>query len=448
MTARNRHGKEWESVAVVGLGYVGLGLAVAFGRRLRTVGFDLDEERVSELSRKIDRNGELEPSMLAVPNLAFEANAEAIRDADAIVVAVPTPIDESHQPDCSFLVSASTIVGKEIALRRGADSKPIVIYESTVYPGCTEELCIPILEDESGLRAGIDFFVAYSPERTNFGDQSHGLNNVVKVVAGQDEATTDAVADLYGMIVEAGIHRAPNIRTAEAAKVIENVQRDVNIALMNELAMIFHRLDLDTSAVLDAASTKWNFMRYEPGLVGGHCIPVDPYYLSYKAQEVGHDAELILSGRKINESIPEFITTEIKSILKRSGRSLAEVRVLVLGIAFKPNIRDARNTKAADLGRKLAEAGAQVRVHDPLVAPETIARLGLDRVADPFSSGSRYEVLVLAVNHDVFLDRPVDDILELLDVSAEPDKLGMLVDVGGNLDLSEQQLASVDYWTL
>lgn len=448
MTARNRHGKEWESVAVVGLGYVGLGLAVAFGRRLRTVGFDLDEERVSELSRKIDRNGELEPSMLAVPNLAFEANAEAIRDADAIVVAVPTPIDESHQPDCSFLVSASTIVGKEIALRRGADSKPIVIYESTVYPGCTEELCIPILEDESGLRAGIDFFVAYSPERTNFGDQSHGLNNVVKVVAGQDEATTDAVADLYGMIVEAGIHRAPNIRTAEAAKVIENVQRDVNIALMNELAMIFHRLDLDTSAVLDAASTKWNFMRYEPGLVGGHCIPVDPYYLSYKAQEVGHDAELILSGRKINESIPEFITTEIKSILKRSGRSLAEVRVLVLGIAFKPNIRDARNTKAADLGRKLAEAGAQVRVHDPLVAPETIAGLGLDRVADPFSSGSRYEVLVLAVNHDVFLDRPVDDILELLDVSAEPDKLGMLVDVGGNLDLSEQQLASVDYWTL
>jgi UDP-N-acetyl-D-galactosamine dehydrogenase len=448
LTARNRHGKEWESVAVVGLGYVGLGLAVAFGRRLRTVGFDLDEERVSELSRKIDRNGELEPSMLAVPNLAFEANAEAIRDADAIVVAVPTPIDESHQPDCSFLVSASTIVGKEIALRRGADSKPIVIYESTVYPGCTEELCIPILEDESGLRAGIDFFVAYSPERTNFGDQSHGLNNVVKVVAGQDEATTDAVADLYGMIVEAGIHRAPNIRTAEAAKVIENVQRDVNIALMNELAMIFHRLDLDTSAVLDAASTKWNFMRYEPGLVGGHCIPVDPYYLSYKAQEVGHDAELILSGRKINESIPEFITTEIKSILKRSGRSLAEVRVLVLGIAFKPNIRDARNTKAADLGRKLAEAGAQVRVHDPLVAPETIAGLGLDRVADPFSSGSRYEVLVLAVNHDVFLDRPVDDILELLDVSAEPDKLGMLVDVGGNLDLSEQQLASVDYWTL
>lgn len=448
MTARNRHGKEWESVAVVGLGYVGLGLAAAFGRRLRTVGFDLDEERVSELSRKIDRNGELEPSMLAVPNLAFEANAEAIRDADAIVVAVPTPIDESHQPDCSFLVSASTIVGKEIALRRGADSKPIVIYESTVYPGCTEELCIPILEDESGLRAGIDFFVAYSPERTNFGDQSHGLNNVVKVVAGQDEATTDAVADLYGMIVEAGIHRAPNIRTAEAAKVIENVQRDVNIALMNELAMIFHRLDLDTSAVLDAASTKWNFMRYEPGLVGGHCIPVDPYYLSYKAQEVGHDAELILSGRKINESIPEFITTEIKSILKRSGRSLAEVRVLVLGIAFKPNIRDARNTKAADLGRKLAEAGAQVRVHDPLVAPETIAGLGLDRVADPFSSGSRYEVLVLAVNHDVFLDRPVDDILELLDVSAEPDKLGMLVDVGGNLDLSEQQLASVDYWTL
>ena len=448
MTARNRHGKEWESVAVVGLGYVGLGLAVAFGRRLRTVGFDLDEERVSELSRKIDRNGELEPSMLAVPNLAFEANAEAIRDADAIVVAVPTPIDESHQPDCSFLVSASTIVGKEIALRRGADSKPIVIYESTVYPGCTEELCIPILEDESGLRAGIDFFVAYSPERTNFGDQSHGLNNVVKVVAGQDEATTDAVADLYGMIVEAGIHRAPNIRTAEAAKVIENVQRDVNIALMNELAMIFHRLDLDTSAVLDAASTKWNFMRYEPGLVGGHCIPVDPYYLSYKAQEVGHDAELILSGRKINESIPEFITTEIKSILKRSGRSLAEVRVLVLGIAFKPNIRDARNTKAADLGRKLAEAGAQVRVHDPLVAPETIAGLGLDRVADPFSSGSRYEVLVLAVNHDVFLDRSVDDILELLDVSAEPDKLGMLVDVGGNLDRSEQQLASVDYWTL
>jgi len=448
LTARNRHGKEWESVAVVGLGYVGLGLAAAFGRRLRTVGFDLDEERVSELSRKIDRNGELEPSMLAVPNLAFEANAEAIRDADAIVVAVPTPIDESHQPDCSFLVSASTIVGKEIALRRGADSKPIVIYESTVYPGCTEELCIPILEDESGLRAGIDFFVAYSPERTNFGDQSHGLNNVVKVVAGQDEATTDAVADLYGMIVEAGIHRAPNIRTAEAAKVIENVQRDVNIALMNELAMIFHRLDLDTSAVLDAASTKWNFMRYEPGLVGGHCIPVDPYYLSYKAQEVGHDAELILSGRKINESIPEFITTEIKSILKRSGRSLAEVRVLVLGIAFKPNIRDARNTKAADLGRKLAEAGAQVRVHDPLVAPETIAGLGLDRVADPFSSGSRYEVLVLAVNHDVFLDRPVDDILELLDVSAEPDKLGMLVDVGGNLDLSEQQLASVDYWTL
>ena len=287
--------------------------------------------------------------------------------------------------------------------------------------------------------------VGYSPERTNFGDREHDLNTVVKVVAGQDPHTTSFISGLYERIVGAGIHQAPDIRTAEAAKVIENIQRDLNIALMNELAMIFHRLEIDTSAVLDAAATKWNFIRYEPGLVGGHCIPVDPYYLSYKAQQVGHEAKLVLAGRKINESIPEFITAEIKACRERSGRSLDKARVLLLGIAFKPEVRDARNTKAATLAHLLSEAGATVHVHDPLIASETIAGLGLSPVMDPFDSGERYDIVVLAVGHAVFLRRPVDDLLRLLDSGSTT---GMLVDVGSKLDLSEQQLDSVNYWSL
>jgi UDP-N-acetyl-D-glucosamine/UDP-N-acetyl-D-galactosamine dehydrogenase len=429
-------------VCVVGLGYVGLPLTVAFARHLPTVGFDIDARRVAELERGYDRNGEVPPEALRAPRLRFTADPEALRDSDFIIVTVPTPVDRAKRPDLSHLTEASRLIGRR--LQRGAT----VVYESTVYPGCTEEVCIPILERESGLRAGIDFKVGYSPERINPGDPEHGLENVVKVVAGQDAETTERLAQVYGLVVRAGIYRAPDIRTAEAAKVIENVQRDLNIALMNELAMLFHRMGLDTQEVLAAARTKWNFLPFEPGLVGGHCIPVDPYYLTHKAQELGYHPEVILAGRRINDAMGRYVAEQTVKLLIRAGRPVRGARVLVLGVTFKENVRDARNSRVLDLVQELEGYGCAVDVHDPCVGEVDRERLGLNFVDDPFERPPEgYDAVVLAVPHRAFRAREWAAYLALFG-DARP---GVFVDVKGvfrEAAKSQGNPHEVIYWSL
>ncbi len=425
-------------IAVVGLGYVGLPLAVAFAEHLPVVGLDVDSRRVAELREGYDRNDEVPTEALARPNLHFTEDPECLREADFIIVTVPTPVDRAKRPDLSFLTKASELVGR--TLRPG----DVVVYESTVYPGCTEEVCVPVLERASGLRAGVDFKVGYSPERINPGDPEHTLANVVKVVAGQDEETTELLARVYGLVVRAGIYKAPNIRTAEAAKVIENVQRDLNIALMNELAMLFHHLGLDTQEVLRAARTKWNFLPFEPGLVGGHCIPVDPYYLTHKAQEVGYHPEVILAGRRINDSMGRYVAQETVKLLTQAGKAVRGSRVLVLGVAFKENVRDVRNSRVVDLVKELESYGCRVEVHDPLISREVVESLGLRPVENPFSSRERYDAVVLAVPHRVFRERPAQAFAALLNHPGP----GVLVDVKGVLESFAREHATVLYWRL
>lgn len=368
-------------VAVIGLGYVGLPLATALAQHLPTIGFDVNPQRIQALREGSDGNGELHPDALTAPLLHLTDDPARLREATFLIIAVPTPIDRAKRPDLGPLIEASRLVGRY--LRPGA----IVVYESTVYPGCTEEVCLPVLEQASGLKAGRDFTVGYSPERINPGDAVHTLERVVKIVASQDEATTAMMAQVYGLVVKAGIYIAPDIKTAEAAKVIENIQRDLNIALMNELALLFHRLGLHTHEVLKAAGTKWNFLPFEPGLVGGHCIPVDPYYLTHKAEEVGYHPDVILAGRRINDAIGRYVARETVRLLIQAGKVIKGARVLVL--AFKANVRDARNTRVLELIDELTQHGLDVAVTDPLVGSPAIHRYGLTEAPDPFKATSR-----------------------------------------------------------
>ncbi|TGD73121.1 nucleotide sugar dehydrogenase [Mangrovimicrobium sediminis] len=383
-------------IAVVGLGYVGLPLAVAFGQRYRTLGFDVDAARIEELRAGNDRTREVEaPALAAATQLAFTADITEITAANVYVVTVPTPIDAHNQPDLRPLAAASTAVGKLLA------EGDVVIFESTVYPGATEEFCVPILERESGLVYNQGFFVGYSPERINPGDKTHRLNTITKVTAGSDPATADFVDGLYASIVEAGTHRAQSIRVAEAAKVIENTQRDVNIALMNELAMIFNRLGIETSHVLEAAGTKWNFLPFRPGLVGGHCIGVDPYYLTHRAQAAGYHPEMVLAGRRINDQMGEYVAAQfIKALLKRQIQ-VKGARVLVMGLSFKENCPDLRNTRVTDILRELGEYGVQLDVVDPWVDAQQARELyGIDLLATPAEGA--YDGIILAVAHREF----------------------------------------------
>ena len=429
-----------ETIAVVGLGYVGLPLACAFGGWRRCIGFDISVERVDELRMGYDRTGEMKPQDLKVPGLEFTTDAAVLKVADFIVVAVPTPVDEHRNPDLRPLRAASATVGKN--LKRGA----VVVFESTVYPGATEEVCIPILERESGYRAGEDFYVGYSPERINPGDPDHSLERVVKVVAGQTAQVTDCLADVYGLVVKAGIHRAPTIRTAEAAKVIENTQRDLNIALVNELAMIFHRMGIDTSAVLAAARTKWNFLPFQPGLVGGHCIGVDPYYLTFKAEELGYHPQVILSGRRINDQMGLYVAEQTVKLMIRAGKVVHNARVLVLGLTFKENVPDIRNTRMADVVSELRDYDLKVDAYDPRAVPSEVEdELRLRMVDDPFVAAERYDALVLAVPHDEFRARRVADYLGLL---REDHGRGVIVDVRGILDRTAVEAQGVAYWCL
>lgn len=428
--------KRARSIAVVGLGYVGLPIAVEFGKQAPVIGFDINKNKIDELRRGLDRTGEVSEDDLKSTQVQFTSEPVDLKSADFIIVAVPTPINESLQPDLKALRMCSEMIGANMS------PGTIVVYESTVYPGVTEEVCLPILEKKSGLKAGVDFKVGYSPERINPGDKEHTLAKIVKVVSAQDAESLDIVAETYGMVVKAGIHRAASIKVAEAAKVIENTQRDLNIALMNELALIFHRLDIDTKAVLDAAGTKWNFLKFSPGLVGGHCIGVDPYYLTAKAESVGYHPQVILSGRRINNGMGKFVAEQTMKLLSQLARPATELTVGVLGLTFKENVPDLRNSKVPDIIRELREYGVKVLVHDPLAEhEEAVAEYGIHLANWEQLKG--LDGLVLAVAHKAYVQM---DVAELLQPLRSRDN-GVLIDVKSVLNPG-QIPGSLKYWRL
>ena len=387
-----------QKIAIIGLGYVGLPLAAEFGRHREVLGFDINANRIRELREGRDSTLEVSPEQLAAARgLGFSADPQDLKSCGVFIVTVPTPIDQANRPDLTPLIKASETVGR--ALRQGG----LVIYESTVYPGCTEEVCVPVLERISGLKFNQDFFCGYSPERINPGDKEHRLPTIKKVTSGSTPAVAEAVNALYGEIITAGTHIASSIKVAEAAKVIENTQRDLNIALMNELSLIFHRLGIDTLEVLQAAGTKWNFLPFRPGLVGGHCIGVDPYYLTHKAQEVGYHPEVILAGRRINDSMAAHVADETVKLMLRKGKPVLGSRVLVLGLTFKENCPDVRNTKVVDIVKALRSYNADVDVYDPWIdVEEAHHEYGLDCLKQAPQAG-QYAAIVLAVGHREFL---------------------------------------------
>lgn len=383
-------------IAIIGLGYVGLPLAVEFGKQFDTVGFDIRAARVDELRAGRDSTLEVGADELsAVLRLRYSAELEDIRKCNVYIVTVPTPIDAAKRPDLTPLIKASQSIGK--VLKPG----DVVVYESTVYPGCTEEVCVPVLEQVSGLQFNQDFFVGYSPERINPGDKQHRVTTILKVTSGSTVETAEFVDSLYSSIITAGTHKASSIKVAEAAKVIENTQRDLNIALVNDLAMLFNKLGIDTLEVLQAAGTKWNFLPFRPGLVGGHCISVDPYYLTHKAQEVGHHPDVILAGRRTNDGMGPYIANEVIRLMVRKGINPVDARILVLGLAFKENCPDLRNTRVVDIVEALHGYNATVDIHDPWVdAVEAAHEYGLALVAQP-AQGS-YDAVIVAVGHEQF----------------------------------------------
>jgi UDP-N-acetyl-D-galactosamine dehydrogenase len=423
-------------VAVVGLGYVGLPLAVEFGRRQRTIGFDLSHAKVESYRRFVDSTGEMSSDDLrAARQLEVTTDPAALAPADFIIVAVPTPVDSAHQPDLRPLIGASESVGRH--MKRGA----IVVYESTVYPGATEETCVPILEKSSGMRWRRDFHVGYSPERINPGDKEHTLTRILKVVSGDSPETLEKVAALYQSIITAGVYRASSIKVAEAAKVIENTQRDLNIALMNELAILFDRIGIDTLEVLKAAGTKWNFLPFRPGLVGGHCIGVDPYYLTHKADQLGYHPQVILAGRRINDGMGKFIAEQTVKHMIRNGSQVKGARVNVLGLTFKENVPDIRNTRVIDVVHELKSYGVDVHVHDP-VSDVAEARHEYGIELEPWEALPRAEAVVLAVAHRQFLARPLEDYL------TKVVERGCVIDVKSQLDMAALQRAGLTVWRL
>lgn len=425
-----------KSIAIVGLGYVGLPLAVGLAQVFRVIGFDIKRQRIEKLHKGIDETGAVSRKELIASDIDFTADPHRLKEASVVIIAVPTPIDEHKIPDLTPLKSASEIVGKN--LRKGA----VVVYESTVYPGVTEEFCAPILEGFSGMVCGRDFKVGYSPERINPGDKAHGLSDIVKVVAAQDRKTLNLISKIYGSVVKAGIHKAPDIKTAEAAKVIENIQRDLNIALVNELAIIFNRMGLDTKEVLDAASTKWNFLPFKPGLVGGHCIGVDPYYLTFKAQSIGYHPEVILSGRRINDNMGKYIADRTIKQLINSGRSVKRSKILILGLTFKEDISDIRNTRVIDIYRELKEYGVKVYIHDPHADREEVIReYRLSLLQGP-EDKKPFDGIILAVGHKAYR-RLTPSYLKTL-CNGNP----VLIDVKSFFDKTKAIKAGFHYWRL
>lgn len=423
-------------VAVVGLGYVGLPLAVEFGKKRQTIGYDLSAGKVESYKKCIDPTGEVSFDDLQTANhLLVTTDPAELSRADYIVIAVPTPVDAAHQPDFASLTGASESVGKH--MKRGA----IVIYESTVYPGATEDVCVPVLEKYSGMKWKADFHVGFSPERINPGDKQHTLTTILKVVSGDDEDTLEKIASLYESIITAGVHRASSIKVAEAAKVIENTQRDLNIALMNELAIIFEKLGVDTLEVLQAAGTKWNFLPFRPGLVGGHCIGVDPYYLTHKAEMIGYIPQVILAGRRINDSMAKFIAEQtIKQIIK-ANINVRGAKVNILGLSFKENCSDLRNSKVADLIYELQSYGIEIHVHDPVASREE-ARQEYGLELESWENLPCADAIVVAVSHREFIGRPLTDFQ-----SKVTDK-GCFIDVKSQFDQAALRKAGFNVWRL
>lgn len=397
---------EYFSIAIVGLGYVGLPLAVEFGKTVRTLGVDLSADKVAAYRRHTDPTGEVSTQELqAATQLQCHTDPAVLKEADFIIIAVPTPVGAAHQPDFTYLVNSSEAVGRH--MKRGV----IVVYESTVYPGATEEVCIPILEKHSGLKWKKDFWVGYSPERINPGDRERTLTKIVKVVSGDTTATLDRVAAIYGSIITAGIYKASSIKVAEAAKVIENTQRDLNIALMNELAIIFERVGIDTLEVLQAAGTKWNFLPFRPGLVGGHCIGVDPYYLTHKAEMLGYQPQVILAGRRINDGMATYIAQQTVKQMIGNGTSIKGAKVIMLGLTFKENCSDLRNSKVADVVKELQEFGCEVHVHDPLADPEqALHEYGIS-LSEWCQLPQNADAIVAAVSHVEYTTQPLAKLL-------------------------------------
>lgn len=424
------------TIAVVGLGYVGLPLAVEFGKKYRTIGFDLSAHKIECYKKHYDPTGEVSTDDLkAAKLLEVGTDPAAIREADFVVVAVPTPVDDAHQPDFSPLVGSSTAVGQN--LKQGA----IVVFESTVYPGATEEVCIPIIEKESGKTWKKDFFVGYSPERINPGDKERTVTKIIKIVSGDTPETLAKVQEIYGSIITAGVYPASNIKVAEAAKVIENTQRDLNIALMNELAIIFDKIGIDTLEVLQAAGTKWNFLPFRPGLVGGHCIGVDPYYLTHKAQKLGYHPEVILAGRRINDGMGKFVAEQTIKMLVKAGHPIKDCPIIVLGLTFKEDCPDLRNSRVIDVIRELESYGAKVVVNDPVAdAAEARHEYGVDLVA--WNDLPKAAAIVAAVNHKEYKTLPIGDFV------AKLEKDGVVTDVKSMLDSKAFSENGITVWRL
>ncbi len=423
-----------ERIAIIGLGYVGLPIALAFARRFpHTVGFDLNPERVARLRAGHDETNEVDDASLADTTMNITTDPAALRGATFFVIAVPTPIDREHRPDLRALLGASETVGR--ALQPGV----VVVYESTVYPGVTEDICGPALERASGLTRGKDFKLGYSPERINPGDKEHTFEKIVKVVSGEDRETLDRVARVYESVVEAGVYRASSIRVAEAAKAVENVQRDLNIALMNELSLICDRIGISTRDVLRAAGTKWNFLRFEPGLVGGHCIGVDPYYLTALAEAVGYHPQVILAGRRINEGMGPFTAQRVVKMLARSNVRIQGARVGILGLTFKQDVPDTRNTKVVDIVRELQQFGIEPILHDPILDGTHAGPEGLRM--QPWSELEQLDALILAVPHRELLEKPLEELL------APVREGGLFVDLKSAIDRKRMR-PDVQYWSL
>lgn len=424
-------------VAVVGLGYVGLPLAVEFGKKFETIGFDLSASKIASYKNHCDPTGEVSTEDLkAATRLSVSTDPSTISKADFIIIAVPTPVDEAHIPDFSPLVGSSTTVGKH--MKKGAT----VVYESTVYPGATEEVCIQLLEKHSGMTWKQDFHVGYSPERVNPGDKERTITRIVKVVSGDDEPTAEAVAELYAAVITAGVHRASSIKVAEAAKVIENTQRDLNIALMNELALIFDRLGIDTLEVLQAAGTKWNFLPFRPGLVGGHCIGVDPYYLTHKAEMLGYHPQVILAGRKINDGMAAYVAQQTVKGMINNGGTVKGAKVIVLGLTFKENCPDLRNSKVADLVKELKDFGCDVAVHDPIAESQEAEHEYGIRLVPWGQLPDNADAIVAAVSHAEYLAMSLAELTSGLRMG------GIFTDVKSAYDQAAIKAAGFNVWRL
>lgn len=450
--------KREEKLSLIGLGYVGMPIAVAFAKKVEVIGFDINKKKIELYKNGIDPTNEVGDEAIKSTTVEFTSDEEKLRDAKFHIVAVPTPVKSDHTPDLTPLQSASRTLGRN--LTKGS----IVVYESTVYPGVTEDICVPILEKESGLKCGIDFKVGYSPERINPGDKIHRLENIVKVVSGMDNDSLDIIAKVYELVVEAGVYRAESIRVAEAAKVIENSQRDINIAFMNELSIIFNKMGIDTKAVLEAAGTKWNFLKFEPGLVGGHCIGVDPYYLTYKAEQMGYHSQIILAGRKINDAMGKYVAENTVKQMIKANKQINGATVAIFGVTFKENTPDVRNTKVVDVIKELEEYGVDVKVVDPVADKEDLWREYRIHLYDQ-NEIKDADAIIFAVPHDEFKFYTLDDIKKfyrkqqyigtdaLHEIAATSEGSSentgyVLIDVKGMFNRQDAEAAGLLYWRL